>query len=164
MEITPIFRPATEADLAGVLALYEGAKQEPFSVWNEDYPTAADATHDLETDNLYVLEEDGRVIGTLSVCPENEMDGFAHLFTHNAPSVREIARIAVAADRHGRGYAALMVEHICKILAARGVPALRISVAKGNLPARRTYPRVGFSEAGEAWMYGGDYVLMEKAL
>lgn len=164
MEITPIFRPATEADLAGVLVLYESAKQEPFSVWNEDYPTAVDATHDLETDNLYVLEEDGRVIGTLSVCPENEMDGFSHLFAYHAPGVREIARIAVVADRHGRGYAALMVSRICEILAARGVPALRISVAKGNLPARRTYPRVGFSEAGEAQMYGGDYVLMEKTL
>ena len=164
MDTLPLFRPACPKDLAAVVALYEGAKKEPFSVWNEDYPTAADASHDLETDNLYVLEEDGRVIGTLSVCPENEMDAFSHLFTVNTPAVREIARIAVAADRHGHGYAALMVRSVCEILAARGVPALRISVARNNLPARRTYPRVGFCEVGEAQMYGGDYVLMEKIL
>ncbi len=162
------FRPARPEELSSVVALYHAAGQEPFSVWDENYPTEADARHDLETGNLYVLFEEnpdgnGRVIGTLSVCPENEMDDLPG-FTVNSPGVRELARIAVASDRHGQGYAATMVTLICDILARRGVPALRISVARDNLPARRTYPRVGFCEIGEASLFGGSYVLMEKVL
>ncbi len=157
---------ALESDLAAVSAIWEDAKREPYSVWNEAYPTADDARCDLESGNLYVLVETvhgaRRVIGTLSVCPENEMDDLACFSP--AMGARELARVAVAADRHGHGYAACMVARISDILAARGVPSLRISVAKGNLPARRTYPRVGFYEVGEACLYGGDYVLMEKIL
>ncbi len=156
-----VFRLAQKEDVSAVVALYEAAKGEPYSVWNECYPTAEDAGHDLETGNLYVLVEDGRgVIGTLSVCPENEMDDLP-CFTP-APGAREIARVAVAADRHGHGYAALMVEHICERLSVEGVPALRLSVARDNLPARRTYPRVGFAEVGTAELYGDNYILMEK--
>ncbi len=163
MDTASVFRAAREDDLPAVTALYEAAKREPFSVWNDDYPTEADAIHDFETENLYVLAEDGRVVGTLSVCPENETDGLT-CFTVNSPDVREIARIAVASHRHGRGYAGLMVRRICEMLALHGVPAVRISVAKGNLPARRTYSRVGFCDVGEAHLYGGEYVLMEKTL
>ncbi len=158
------FRLAVESELPAVLALWESAKREPHSVWNEAYPTIDDARHDLETGNLYVLCEEGRgVIGTLAVCPENEMDAL-DCFSCRHEGVRELARIAVASDRHGHGYAAHMVNAICAILAERGVPALRLSVARDNLPARRTYPRVGFLAVGEAEMYGGDYVIMERIL
>ncbi len=166
--VYPSFRPARPEELSAVVALYEAAKQEPFSVWDAEYPTEADARHDLATGNLYVLVEEGipeRVIGTLSVCPENEMDELTcFCATAGVAGVRELARVAIAADRHGRGYAALMVECICHILAQDGVPALRISVARDNLPARRTYPRVGFREVGEAFLWGHDYILMERCL
>ncbi len=162
-----MFRLARAHELPAVLALWEDAKREPFSVWNEEYPGEIDAVHDLETANLYVLVEqdgspDGHVIGTLAVCPENEMDELTCFSP--APDAREIARIAVASDHHGHGYAALMVKKICAILGERGISFLRLSVAKDNIPARRTYPRVGFLEVGEATLYGGQYLLMEKSL
>ncbi len=157
------FRPALPEEVDAVVALWNAAKEEPHSVWNSTYPTAEDAHHDRETGNLYVLYEDGRgIIGTLSVCPENEMDDM-DCFTP-AAGTRELARVAVAADRHGCGYAAMMATLACDMLAARGVPAVRISVARDNLPARRTYPRAGFSEVGEAFLWEDNYVLMEKML
>ncbi len=158
------FRLARPEELDTVVALWAQARHEPHSAWTDEYPAAEDAYRDLATDNLYVLMEEGRgIIGTLSVCPENELDDLP-CFSDAPAGVRELARVAVAADRHGYGYACTMVTLICDLLARRGVPAVHISVARDNLPARRSYPRVGFSEVGEAFLFGGEYILMGKSL
>ncbi len=157
------FRHAHLHELEAVCALYDTARCEPFSAWDESYPTRTEAAHDLETDNLYVLTDGERVIGALSVVPENESDELS-CWQITGDGVREIARIVIAPDRHGRGLAAHMVSCICDILAARGERAVHISVAAGNIPARKTYPRVGFVPVGEADIFGGHYVLMEKDL
>ncbi len=157
------FRTATHADLDAVLALYEEAKRGPFCVWNEAYPTREDAEADLAGEDLYVLDDGGVVIGALSVVPENELDD-QPCWQLTGEGVREIARVVVAAEYHGHGYAGVMVAHICAILRERGERALHISVATSNPPARKTYPRQGFVEVGEAELFGGAYVLMEKRL
>ncbi len=158
------FRQANEPELTAVSALYDTARAEPYSVWNEAYPVLDDALHDFETGNLYVLTDAcDRVIGALSVVPENETDDLS-CWQITGEGVREIARVVIAPDCHGHGYARLMMESICTILRARGERAVHISVAEENLPAMKTYPRTGFLPVGEADLFGGHYVLMEKDL
>ena len=70
------FRMSGQGDAAQVLSLYESAKSGAFCVWNDSYPTIAEIQHDLETENLYVMTDGSKVIGAISVVPENELDDF----------------------------------------------------------------------------------------
>ncbi len=157
------FRRAYSSDLNAVAALYSQAKMLPFCAWNEEYPTRIDAGHDCETGNLYVLTDNGAVIGALSVVPENEIDDLPDWHVRGQ-GVREIARVVVSPSHQGHGYAKMMLAEICDMLRCRGERAVHISVAVDNIPAMRTYPRVGFIPVGEADLFGGRYVLMEREL
>ncbi len=157
------FRLATSADIDAVVTLYDEAKKQPFCVWNESYPLRADAVSDLDAENLYVLSEGDIVIGALSVVSENETDDLP-CWQIMGEGVREIARVVIAPHHHGHGYARLMVQKMCEILRSRGDRAVHISVSVENVPAMRTYPSVGFRVVGEADLFGGHYVLMEKTL
>lgn len=144
-----------------MLSLYESAKADRFCTWNDYYPTMTEIAHDLETENLYVLTEGGRIIGALSVVPENELDG---LDCWSSRDGREIARVVVDGACRGRGLAFEMVERIAAILGGRGCKAIHLSAAKSNIPAWKTYRKAGFAVVGEARMYGNDFYLMEKAI
>jgi len=153
-------RLATSADCATVAALYNAARLEPLCVWNEYYPTMENVQEDLASAGLYVLtDETDAVIGALSVVPENEMDDQPAWRVRT--SAREIARVVVASDHHGHGYAAAMVRHVCHVLHAEGVSAVHLSVVQHHTPARRTYEKCGFQIVGQAEMYGNSYDLME---
>ncbi len=158
-----IFRNAVQNEREAVHAIYEGVKGGEFCVWDDTYPTYLEIDGDLAADSLYVLEDQGQIAGVLSVIPENEMDGF-NCFKVKDGRHREIGRIAVALGYRGRGLAGIMVENACELLKKRGVSAVHISAAKVNIPARKTYARLGFEAAGEAYMYGADYLLLEKIL
>ncbi len=158
----PVFRPAQSADAEAVLSLYKSLLGSPFCVWNEAYPGEEEIKHDIETENLYVLEDEGHIIGAVSAVPENELDGFS--CWHCKSAHRELARVAVARDRQGMGLAARMVNEAEAILRAQGCQAIHLSVAKGNIPAYKTYLKTGFAVVGEAALYGGQYFLMEKRL
>lgn len=155
------FRPATQEDASQVLSLYEKAKGSPFCVWNESYPSMAEIQHDLETQNLYVMADGSKLIGAISVVPENELDDFDCWTFKDG---KEIARVVVDKAYQGRGLAFEMVARTESILRERGCKAIHLSVVKSNIPACKTYEKAGFCVVGEAQLYGNDYYLMEKSL
>jgi len=155
------FRMAGQDDAAQVLSLYKNAQSGEFCVWNDSYPSMAEIQHDLETNNLYVMTAGSKVIGAISVVPENELDDFA---CWSQKDGREIARVVIDKAFQGRGLSFEMVQRIESILRENGCKAIHLSVVKTNLPAYRTYVKAGFSVVGEAQMYGNDYYLMEKPI
>lgn len=156
-----VFRLANQREVEKVLNLYREARKAPFSVWNEEYPSREEALHDWETGNLYVLTQEGTVIGALSCVPENEMDS---LTCWSAKEGREIARIVIGEAHRGKGLAGHMVSEAEKKLKALGCSSIRLSAAISNIPAWKTYRKLGYRTAGEEDMYGSRYFLMEKNL
>ncbi len=152
-----------ESEKNEILSLYKSVIGEGFCVWNEFYPEMQEIEHDMETENLFVLVEDCCIIGAVSVVPENELDGFDFWSNHDGRH-RELARVVVARSYRGKGLAYGMVQRMLPILKERGCTSVRLSVAKCNIPAYKTYKKAGFDVAGEAEMYGGSYYLMEKML
>ena len=155
------FRMATQDDAAQVLSLYESAKSGAFCVWNESYPSMTEIEHDLETGNLYVMTDGSKIIGAISVVPENELDGFD---CWSCKDGKEIARVVIDKAHQGYGLSFEMVQNIVPILLRNGCKAIHLSVVKSNIPAYKTYRKAGFAVVGEAQMYGNDYYLMEKAI
>lgn len=157
------FRPATACEADEVLALYQSVKGHGTCVWDDDYPTMREIAHDLETGNLYVLSDGCQIIGTISIVPENELDD-QDCFVCRDGSQREIARIAVRREWRGYGLAGQMVERIADRLRNEGCHAIHLSAASANVPALKTYRKIGFCKAGEAYLYGGLYSLLELDL
>lgn len=155
------FREARKEDAEQVLSLYEGAKNGEFCVWNDSYPSYMEIEHDLETNNLYVMTDGDKIIGAISVVPENEMDGFDCWAYKDS---KEIARVVVDNTYQGRGLSFEMVRSVEAILREKGYKANHLSVAKSNVPAYKTYVKAGFTVVGEAAMYESDYYLMEKVI
>ncbi len=158
-----IFRNARVDEREAVHAIYESVKGGEFCIWDDTYPTYFEIDGDMAANTLYVLDNGERIAGVLSVLPENEMDCFDCWRVHDGRQ-REIGRIAVSPDCRGRGLAGKMVESICALLTERGVSAVHISAAKVNIPAQKTYKRLGFEIMGQTHMYGADYLLLEKKL
>ena len=155
------FRIAHQGDAAHILSLYQHAQSGKFCSWNDSYPTITEISHDLETKNLYVMTDGSKVIGAISVVPENELDGFDCWTWKNG---REIARVVIDKAYQGHGLSFEMVQSIASILGNNGCKAIHLSVVKTNVPAYKTYIKAGFAVVGEAQMYGNDYYLMEKAI
>ncbi len=158
-----LFRPAKPTETGLVYDFYQQARQTPFCVWDDEYPTRQMADADQAAGNLFVLGWEGEPIGALSVVSENELDHCPGWHGDNKRA-REIGRIVIAKEHQGHGYAGFMVGSILEILRTQGWGSVRLSAAKGNLPARKTYAKVGFTEVGEAELYGGEYVLLEYLL
>ena len=155
------FRMARQGEEEQVLSLYESAKGCELCVWNDSYPTMTEIEHDLETKNLYVMTDCSKVIGAISVVPENELDCF-DCWSNKAG--KEIARVVIDRAYQGQGLSFKMVQNIESILQKNGCKAIHLSVVKTNIPAYKTYIKAGFGVVGEAQMYGNDYYLMEKAI
>ncbi len=156
-------RKATKSDADTVFALYRSAIGSEFSVWNEEYPGRFEIEQDLAADSLYVLTEGDAIIGAASVVPENELDDFS-CWNCKDGLHKEIGRIVIAADHRGKGLAFVIVQGMVEILRQKGYRSVRLSVAKTNIPAYKTYIKAGFTPVGEAELYGGNYFLMEKKI
>ena len=74
------FRPATEADLDAVAALYRVCAANAHTHGNDDwapdeYPNRQFALEDLAQNGLFVLEKDGEIISAVSLLPHGDLDG-----------------------------------------------------------------------------------------
>ncbi len=154
---TPTLRPARADELDAVLALYKSVLGTPFCVWNDEYPSRIELDRDFEANNLYILTENGKIIGAVSVVPENELDHLEVWRVRDGSQI-ELARIVISLDCRGRGLAAYMLGELISRLDS----AIHISAAVGNLPALKTYKKLGFDIMGEAELYGGRYYLLER--
>ena len=156
-----IFRKAVEHDLETVFSLYRSVTGRPFCVWDDDYPGWIDINEDFENGTLYVMEEDGAIIGAISIVVHNELDELAFWEQRCA---RELARVVVAPGQQGKGIAQRMVAEIASILRHQGVGAIHLLVAKDNLPAQSVYRKCGFRFLENCFMFGHDYIGCERIL
>lgn len=156
------FRPAAPDEQPAVYALYRSLAGTPFCTWNEQYPGMLEVNNDCQTGNLFVLEEDGAIVGAISVVPENELDELP-LWTLPGRAF-EFARVAVAKTHQGRGLAKTLVRGAEDVMRARGGACAHILAAVGNIPALKTYRALGYRALGTCDMYGHTYYAMEKSL
>lgn len=156
------FKAASENDVSTIKKLYKDALENPFCTWNEYYPSDIEINGDIENKNLFILYGGEAPVGAISIVSENELDGFD--FWETKEDAAEIARVVVAKEFIGRGISEILVENAEKTLKAQGKRALHLAAALKNIPAQRCYKARGFIKRGKSFMYGHDFILMEKPL
>lgn len=157
-----IFRKAEHREKDGILELYRLVSASPFSTWNEDYPGMGEIENDITAGTLYVLAEHEKLIGCISIVPENELDELT--FWTDAEGAGEIARVAISNAWQGQGLGLRLVADAEAALKRMGCRWVHLLVAEHNVPAYKTYMRAGYRVCGACQMYGNRYYACEKPL
>ena len=85
---------ATEKDREEILALYRMQIGKEFCPWTEEYPSDDTITFDLKRDALYVMKRDEKVIATVSIDDDPQVDSLKCWDPGLAPG-GELARVCV---------------------------------------------------------------------
>jgi ribosomal protein S18 acetylase RimI-like enzyme len=139
-------RRARPEDYAAVGELTAGAYLADGAMPAEDpyYDVLRDAAARAVGADLWVAEEAGLLLGTVTWCPPGspyrELAG---------PGEGEFRALAVAPAGRGRGVGEALVSHCLRLGVDSGAAAVAISTAGWMAAAHRLYARLGFARAPE---------------
>ena len=173
-----MIRKATAADLPAVERLYEeihDAKEAGLIpvIWRRGvYPSRATALAALERDDLFVLEEDGRTVGSAVINQIQDEVYFGAPWKHDVPDDRVcvLHTMMVSPTEFGKGHAREFLRFYEEYALAHGWLELRIDTNDKNTIAQALYRRHGYEEIAvlPAGMFNGiegvRLMLLEKYL
>lgn len=111
--------------------------------YNDVAQMVADCARDIRNGDIdiFILEEDGELIGELHAM-------YTHEDAHFAARGRRAYLFAfrVREDRQGRGYGTLLLRTVLSSLAADGYTEFTVGVEEDNLRAKHMYEAAGFDE------------------
>ena len=149
-----MIRKTEDADRDAVLAVYDDAKQyfktHGIPQWQKGTPDLNTLQNDMNRGYSYVLEKDGRIIGTACIIEEADPD--YQIITEgswlNEESYVVIHRIAVLSSCKGKGLASELLAYAYEIARARGWGNIRIDTHEDNRSMRRLLAKNGFVQCG----------------
>ena len=135
------------------------------------YPTEATARQALKRKDLFVAEEEGRVIGA-AIINRQQVDVYAAgEWEEDAPEdeVMVLHTLVIAPDKARMGYGRAFVRFYEEYALSENCRYLRIDTNARNLRARALYRRLGYRESGIVpcafnGIEGVQLVLLEKKL
>jgi len=154
---------ATSEDKEQILELYHMQIGREFCPWNEFYPGQEEIDFDLSTDSLFVMKEDGKIIGAISIDYDKDVAELP-IWTPDLQPGGEIARVAVNPEYQKQGIARLLIRHSMKAMVQRGMKSIHLLVNKHNVPALKSYDSFGFNVLGDVYMYDQPFWCYEKEL
>lgn len=153
------FRLVHEDELDKVLFLYKEAQKLEFCVWDDEYPTMTEIQNDFKCENLYVYLIDNIIVGSLSVLEKSELDDFEEW--NQKENIKEIARVVVDNNYHGQNIAVKMIKNIIEIFKKNNIKAIHLACQCDNIPAIKTYKKIGFKFLGTKYIYEHNYYICE---
>jgi len=139
----PFVRPATEADLPAVNAIFNHYVLHSTCIWEDAPETMAGrrawfAAHD-EAHPVIVLEESGEVVGWAALSAYNARAGWRHTVEDS---------VYLRQDRTGRGFGSRLLADLLDRAARLGHHAVIAAVSADQPASIRLHARHGFVEVG----------------
>lgn len=161
-----IVRPATEADLPGILAIYNDAVLNTTAIWNDTVVDLDNRRAWLELRRaqgfpVLVAVIDGSVAGYASFGDFRPFEGYRRTVEHS---------VYVATARHRRGLGRTLVEALFPIAKDLGKAVMIGGIDASNAPSLAMHAKLGFRETGRLPGVGQkfgrtlDLVFMQKDL
>ena len=116
-----------------------------------EYPTREDALRGIRDSAMYVLTEQGRILGTVTLRHRGE-EGYNNVewFTENDyDRIYVVCTLAVHPTYLRMGIAQKLLESAEDVARKEGCISLRLDLVKGNLPAENLYRKCGYRFVGE---------------
>ena len=135
------------------------------------YPVRKTAEMALARDDLFVLEDDGKICGT-GILNKIQVDSYAEgHWEHEVPDERVcvLHTLVIDPDSAGKGYGRVFIEYYETYAQENGCTELRIDTNARNAVARAMYKKHGYTEIGIVptvfnSIEGVQLVLLEKYL
>jgi L-amino acid N-acyltransferase YncA len=164
--MTVIVRPATEADLPAIHAIYNDAVAKTTSIWNDSIADLANRRAWFEGRQkqnypVLVAEEEGVVVGYGSFGDFRAFDGYRFSVEHS---------VYVAEEMRRRGVASALLDALTAKARDLGKHIMIGGIAGDNLASLKLHAKFGFTETGRMSEVGFkfnrwlDLVFMQKTL
>ena len=172
-----IIRKASEKDISSVAAVYgaihtaEEAGRATVGWVRGIYPTEHTAQAALLRGDLFVLEDEGKIVGT-AIINQIQCDGYEHAAWENPAGEHEIMvlhTLVIDPAAAGKGFGKSFVGFYEDYARQNGCRVLRMDTNERNARARAMYKKLGYKEIGVIptvfnGIQGVNLVLLEKKL
>jgi len=120
--------------------------------WNEHYPSAAAFEKDIERDELFVLELDKKIIGTIVITTLMD-DEYVPIkwLTSNSNSVY-IHRLSIEPNLQGKGYAQELMDFAENHAKENAFVSVRLDTFSQNKRNQRFYEIRGYQRLGAIFL------------
>ncbi|WP_276168813.1 GNAT family N-acetyltransferase [Zobellia alginiliquefaciens] len=148
-----MIRPAKLTDIPQILTVTKACAtamiQQGIYQWNENYPSKQAFETDIERGELYILQEDNQIIGSivLSTLMDEEYVPIKWL-TPTGKNIY-IHRVAVHPDYQGKGYAQKMMAFAENYARENRFESIRLDTFSQNKRNQRFYEARGFQRLGD---------------
>ncbi|RWX76060.1 N-acetyltransferase family protein [Neorhizobium lilium] len=137
-------RDATEADLAGIMDIYNDAVANTTAIWNETLVDLENrrqwfAARQAKSFPVLVAVEDGAVAGYASYGDWRNFEGFRQTVEHS---------VYVHRDHRGGGIGRKLMEELVARASANGIHVMIAAIESGNAGSIALHEKLGFRLAG----------------
>lgn len=153
------FRKGTMLDVIAVTKIYDGArkimKDSGIPQWQEGVPGRESFITDVQNGAAYVIEDDGKVIGTIQII---DREPYYDVITDGAWTTENALvahRVAVSNNCRKHGVGSMLISEAEKIAKAKGKEALRLDTHEKNFRMRGMLEKNGFKAVGIVYMPDG---------
>jgi len=148
------FRKAVESDINSIMRIIKQAqdyfKEQGINQWQNNYPNLETIRNDISKGYGYVLINDGKIVGTVSVSFDGEKT-YESIYDGKWISDLEYAvihRMAVDSSLKGLGLGSVMMKYIEEMCHKRGIHSIRIDTHEDNKSMQRLIEKNGFKYCG----------------
>lgn len=167
-----IFRKTRVEDIPEIMVMIDQAKaymkENGINQWQNGYPNAQSIQNDIDHDYSYVMEADGKVVGTMAVIFDGEPT-YDKIYEGAWKTTEEpyaaVHRVAVDAQCKGKGIAGAMIDEVVKICRGRGVRSIKNDTHRDNKSMQRMQAKAGFEYCGIIYLEdGAERIAFEKLI
>lgn len=150
-----MFRKAVPADLDAISAIYSDIHTEieagraSIGWIRSIYPTRETALSSIEKGEMYVYEENGRILAAARInqLQGPEYDAAVWSFEAEPEKVLVLHTLVVSPVQKGKGIGTAFVAYYEELARQMGCTALRMDTNAVNTAARALYKKLGYAEA-----------------
>lgn len=156
------FRQATKEDFDQTMVIINKGKaflkEQGVDQWQGNNPNDEIIRDDIEKGYTYVLEKDGKILGTAALCFDGE-PGYENMIEGQWLTNGEflvIHRMAVDYELKGSGLAAKIFSGADELALERGIHSIKIDTHEGNKPMQKAVLKDGYKYCGKIFYDNGD--------
>lgn len=119
--------------------------------WNENYPSLAVLTRDLEAGNAYVYLQEGQLVGTVMFSQEKDPLYDPIQWSTHDNGAYYVHRLAVHPDYQGQGIAKALMDFVENEIKRLGGSAIRLDTFSQNPRNIKFYKARGYTQLGDIY-------------
>ena len=143
-----MIREANSDDIKGILAITKACSTDLISKrifqWNEHYPSKEVFDNDLKNHWLYVIVNEDKTIGSITITPEMDKEYASVKWLSKTSNNLYVHRLAVDPTMQGRGYAQQLMDYAENYARENSYESIRLDTFSKNLRNQKFYEQRGY--------------------